>query len=42
MVNKKPPVWRKTKEQKVDNKVARLFENYKLIDEAAAMAPGRN
>jgi hypothetical protein len=42
MTNKRPPVWRQTKEQKIDNKVARLFENYKLIDEAAQIAPGRN
>jgi hypothetical protein len=42
MTSKRPPVWRQTKEQKIDNKVARLFENYKLIDEAANIAPARN
>jgi hypothetical protein len=32
----RPPCWRKTQATRVDNKVARLFESYKLIDEAQA------
>ena len=29
------PSWRKTKAQKVDEKVEQLFESYRLIDQAA-------
>jgi len=29
------PNWRKTRAEKVDSKVEKLFESYKLIDQAA-------
>ena len=31
----KPPCWRKTKQEQVDNKVGNLFESYRAIDKAA-------
>ena len=30
-----PPVWRKTKNQQVDEKVGKLFEAYRTIDKVA-------
>ena len=36
----RPPCWRKTLATRVDHKVARLFESYKLMDEAAGANAG--
>ena len=30
-----PPIWRKSKKEQVDEKVGRLFQSYKAIDQAA-------